>query len=85
MKVYIGDKRLYGTMVSLWFSDLFRRFIGVEESRVEIRGADSTLRKRPMVGTSCTTAILQRRRFVWRLIIRFITGRASSSKGCSFL
>ena len=32
-------------MVSLWFSDLFKGFIGVKESRVQIRGADFTMRK----------------------------------------
>ena len=34
VKVYVGDKRLYGPIMSLWFSDLIRRFISVEKSRV---------------------------------------------------
>ena len=57
----------------------------MEESRVKFRGVDSKLRKEAYGRNFYNTAILQCRRFVWRLIIRFITGRASSSKGCSFL
>ena len=34
VKVYVGDKRLYGPIMSLWFSDLIRRFISVKKSRV---------------------------------------------------
>ena len=48
----------------------------MEESREEILGANSTLRKE---------AYVQRGRFVWRLILRFTTWRASSLKWCSFL
>ena len=58
-----------------------RGIIGVEESRDGIRSANSTLRKEAYGGNFLQHCNSTTGRFVWRIILRFITRRASSSKG----
>ena len=47
----------------------------MEESEVGIRGANSTLRREVYGKNFYNIAILQRGRFVWGLILRFMTAK----------